>query len=140
MANEQNLKPFKPGNLANPNGRPKKFVSFVIDELKQAGYENVKRSQIVDIYELLLSLPQHKLVEMGSDDNCPMIYRIIAKEMLGRRGFDVIEKMIDRAQGRALDVNANLNIDADAGFSELVRMMKEDIDETNKEDEENIGT
>jgi hypothetical protein len=34
MANEQNLKPFKKGEVANPNGRPRKYVST----LKALGY------------------------------------------------------------------------------------------------------
>jgi len=35
MANEQNLKPFKKGEVANPNGRPRKYVSL----LKEQGYK-----------------------------------------------------------------------------------------------------
>ena len=41
MANEQNLKPFKKGEVANPNGRPKKYVTL----LKESGY---KLSEIND--------------------------------------------------------------------------------------------
>ena len=99
MANEQNLVPFKKGVVTNPNGRPKKFVSAVLDELKAEGYENIKRSQIVDVYETLLVLPENKLKDIVSGEQ-PMIYRIIAKEMLSKRGFDVIEKMLDRTQGK----------------------------------------
>ena len=34
MANEQNLKPFKKGEVHNPNGRPKKFTTL----MKENGY------------------------------------------------------------------------------------------------------
>jgi hypothetical protein len=95
-----NLKPQKAGEPGhNPYGRPKKFVSAVLEELKEAGYKNVTRSQISDIYEVLLALPREELVIMGSSDEYPMIYRIIAKAMLGNKGFEVIEKMLNRSQG-----------------------------------------
>ena len=93
---------FKPGETGNPNGRPKKFVGVVLEELKKEGYENIKRSQIVDVYETLLVLPENKLKEIVSGEQ-PMIYRIIAKEMLSKRGFDVIEKMLDRTQGKPVN-------------------------------------
>ncbi len=35
MANEQNLRPAKKGEVRNPNGRPRKFVSA----LKEQGYK-----------------------------------------------------------------------------------------------------
>lgn len=101
MANEQNLKPFeKDDERINREGRPKKFVSQVLADLKEKGYENVSRSQIVDIYETLLALSEDELLELGNDKEQPMIYRIIARAMLSKRGFDIIERMVDRAQGR----------------------------------------
>jgi hypothetical protein len=110
MANEQNIIPhqFKKGEVANPNGRPKKFVSAVLTQLKEAGYDNIKRSQIVDVYETLLVLPKEELVSIGQDDSQPMIFRIIAKAMLSNKGFEIIERMIERTQGKpkqTTDVN-----------------------------------
>lgn len=102
MANEQNLKPFKKGNDPRRvgNGRPRKFVSFVLEELRKQGYENIRKGQIVDIYETFLALPEELIDELISDKKVPMIYRIVGKEMLSKRGFDVIERMIDRTQGK----------------------------------------
>ena len=136
MANEQNLTPFKPGNNANPNGRPKKFVSAVLDELKAEGYENIKRSQIVDVYETLLVLPESKLRDIVSGEQ-PMIYRIIAKEMLSKRGFDVIERMLDRTQGKptqALDLSGGVEIKPG-----LTKEQEDKIDEFDRLESERIA-
>jgi len=49
MANEQNLTPFKKGEVANPNGRPKKYVTL----LKEQGY---KLAEINDTIQAMLSM------------------------------------------------------------------------------------
>ena len=70
------------GEIKNPNGRPKKFVGAVLDELKKQGFGNITRRNVVDIYETLLSLPRDGLVDIASGKQYPMIYRIVAKDML----------------------------------------------------------
>jgi len=103
----ENLKPAKKGEVRNPDGRPKKMVSVVLDTLKKNGYSNIKRSQVVDIYEILLTLPEPVIKGMVADLEMPMIYRIVAKEMLSKKGFDIIEKMINRVHGMP-KINAHL--------------------------------
>ena len=102
MPNPENIKPheFKKGQSGNPNGRPKKFVSAVLGELKKEGYTNITRRQVIDIYETLVTLPESKLKEIMGDLTLPIIYRKVAKEILSNRGFDVIERMLDRTQGK----------------------------------------
>ena len=94
-------KPFKKGQSGNPKGRPKKMVSKILDQLREQG-EQVTRNMIKNIYQVFLSLPQKKLSEISKDKTYPMMYRILAGEMLGDRAFDIMEKMIDRANGKAL--------------------------------------
>ena len=48
MANNHNLKPAQKGEVRNPNGRPRKFVSL----LKEQGY---KLSEVNDAIQVLLS-------------------------------------------------------------------------------------
>lgn len=102
MANQENIEPhkFKQGQSGNPDGRPKKFVSHILQEIKDAGYQPVTKSQIKDIYENMLSLPDNELTKLGTDKETPMIYRIIARNMMSPKGFDIIEKMLDRTQGK----------------------------------------
>ncbi len=54
MANEQNLTPFKKGEVANPNGRPKKYVTL----LKEQGY---KLAEINDTIQAMLSMDLDEL-------------------------------------------------------------------------------
>ena len=93
---------FKPGQSGNPKGRPKKFVTKVLTELQNEKGEKVSRQNIVDIYQVMLSLTKDDLVDLAKDDEKPFIYRIVAKEMLSKRGFDVIETMLNRANGKPM--------------------------------------
>lgn len=92
-------KVWKEGESGNPNGRPKKLVSKVLDELKEEG-EQVSKSQVFDIYQIMISLTIPKLKEVAGDESKPALYRILAKEILGKKGFEAIEKMLDRANGK----------------------------------------
>lgn len=49
----------------------------------------------------MLQLPEDVLKKMMKDAKQPMIIRILAKNMLGGKGFDIIEKMLDRGIGKA---------------------------------------
>jgi hypothetical protein len=48
----------------------------------------------------LLNIEESKLKEMLADSKQPMLIRIIIKNMLGGKGFDIIEKMLDRSIGK----------------------------------------
>lgn len=93
----------KPGEVRNPDGRPKKFVHTVLDDLKKEGYEGIKKTQVEDVYKNMISLSEDKLKEIGLDKEMPMIFRIVAKAILTERGFEVVERMLDRAHGKAKD-------------------------------------
>lgn len=87
------------GNI-NKKGRPK-LLRHVIDELKTKGYEPVTSEHVKSIYETLLNINQEQLADVIKDEKQPMITRIIGKALASGRGFEVIETMIDRAQGKA---------------------------------------
>ena len=94
---------FKKGTSGNPKGRPKKFVSQVLSELLKKG-EKVTKNTIVDIYQVMISLTKDDLLSIAKDERKPFIYRVVAKEMLGKRGFDVIEIMLNRANGKPTEI------------------------------------
>jgi hypothetical protein len=116
MAFPHDGKKYQNGQTGNPNGRPKKLVSSLIFQLKEEGYERVTAGQVREAYEILINLDQLKIVELGNDKEQPMFVRIIAKAILDKKGFEIIEKMLDRAHGKPKNENSesdreiNINI------------------------------
>lgn len=90
---------FKKGNKMG-KGRPRKLVSSVLEEIKASGVEAVTASQIKEVYEHIINLTQDELTAITNDKAQPMLLRIVAKNVLGGKGFEIIEKMLDRAQGK----------------------------------------
>ena len=100
-----------PQNI-NRKGRPRLLTSIIAD-LKKEGYERVDATQVQEAYEILLQLPQGKIVEYLNSVETPMFMRVVAKAMLSSKGVDMIEKMIDRAHGKAIvkaDVKVETNV------------------------------
>lgn len=95
------LKQAEKGDVLNPKGRPKKTIGALLDKLKDAGYKPAKPQDIVDTYEHLMTLDEAELKKAVEDKTQPMLVRIVGKAMLSGKGYDVIERMIDRAHGRS---------------------------------------
>lgn len=94
-------KPFvKNDPRINRKGRPRRLVSNIIEELKEKGVERVSQTDVKDTFLMLINLEISELESMVNDKDQPVLVRIVGKEMLGGKGFDVIEKMLDRAMGK----------------------------------------
>ena len=87
---------FKPWKSWNLNWRPKKWIALVNTELKEKWYEPATKQDIEVNYMSMLQLSQEELVNMWNDKTKPMLIRILAKNMLWWKWFDIIEKMLDR--------------------------------------------
>lgn len=70
-------------------------------QLKEQGYEPATKTHIESLYMVLLNLPEDKLQEMTKDKSQPMIIQIIINNILWGKGFEIIEKMLDRAIWKA---------------------------------------
>ena len=102
MANAQNLKEnWQKGQSGNPNGRPRLTLKAVIEDLKAQGYEQATPADVSAMYSYLITLPQDKITELAKNDAQPMAVRICCKAILDKKGFDYIERMLDRAHGKA---------------------------------------
>ena len=101
LDNLKNAKGFdkNPQNI-NRHGRPRRLVSLIIYELKEQGIESVKPNQIIDVFEMLFNLESKEIAEIANNDKNPYFIRRVAKEMLSGKGFDIIERMIDRVHGK----------------------------------------
>jgi len=92
---------FKPGESGNPNGRPKKLVANINAELKADGYHRITNVEVMSALETLVNLDEEKLKDIASGKDHPMLFRIAAKELLGKNGAQYMETIIDRAFGKA---------------------------------------
>lgn len=95
MANEQNLKPFKKGEIANPNGRPKKYVSL----LKESGY---KLSEINDTIQAMMAMDMDELKSVWDNKHATILEKTIANAMmtsLKKGSLYSLETLLSRAFG-----------------------------------------
>ncbi len=85
-----------PQNI-NRKWRPKKWVALINEELESKWYEPARKQDIEINYMHLVNLNEKELKALLADEKQPMIVRIIIKNMLSGKWFDIIEKMLDRA-------------------------------------------
>jgi poly-beta-hydroxyalkanoate depolymerase len=96
MANEQNLKPFKKGEVANPNGRPRKYVSI----LKDAGY---KLSEINDTIQVMMQMTIDELAEVFKNPQSTILEKTIAnamKKSLEKGSLYSLDTLLTRVYGK----------------------------------------
>ena len=100
MANEQNLKPFPKGNNANPNGRPKKYVSL----LKESGY---KLSEINDTIQAMMAMDMDELKSVWDNKHATILEKTIANAMmtsLKKGSLYSLETLLSRAFGNPIQM------------------------------------
>jgi hypothetical protein len=103
MPNPENIEPYKmkKGETLNPNGRPRKLISGTIKQLKEQGVKEATATEIKGVYLMLVNLSKESLMEVQNDKDQPILVHIVAKAILQDKGFDIIERMLDRSIGRA---------------------------------------
>jgi len=89
-----------PQNI-NRTGANRKSIASVNLELEKKGYKAANKKDIVDCYLRLMNIDLPKLTEMVKDEKQPAMVRIVGKAILSGKGFDIIEKMLDRGIGKA---------------------------------------
>ena len=91
-----------PENI-NRKGRPPKLISHINKELEAEGFTAAKVDEITTAYLTLINLPISRITEIANikNDEYPILYKLVAKEIIGKRGADMLEKLLDRGIGRA---------------------------------------
>lgn len=98
-------KGWKKGVSGNPNGQPRKswLVHNVNSMLEKEGYEPVNNADLIRCQKMLLNLPMDKLqtIAINEENEFPTLYQIFAKALLSENAPELLEKLLDRAYGRA---------------------------------------
>ena len=102
LSGKDNVNGFQknPQNI-NRNGRPRKMIADVIAELEKQGIKAATKPDIQDIYMRLINIEIPELEKIVKDVEQPVLVRIVGKNILSGKGFDIIEKMLDRSIGKA---------------------------------------
>ena len=102
LSGKDNVNGFQknPQNI-NRNGRPRKMIAVVIAELEKQGIKAATKPDIQDIYMRLINIEIPELEQIVKDTAQPVLVRIVGKNILSGKGFDIIEKMLDRSIGKA---------------------------------------
>ena len=96
MANEHNLIPAKKGEIRNPNGRPRKYVSL----LKEQGY---KVSEINDTIQAMMSMDLEELKSVWDNPKATVLEKTIAAAMrksLEKGSLYSLETLLTRVYGK----------------------------------------
>lgn len=94
------MPPWKKGQSGNPKGRKPLSIKQTIRDLKKEGYQEPTQDDIAKMYKYMLTLDEPRIKEIVADKSQPMLNRIVGKNILGGKGFDIMERMIDRAIGK----------------------------------------
>jgi hypothetical protein len=120
------------GETANPNGRPRKTISSVNKELEEQGIKPTTANEIKDIYLRLVNMEMTELKALVENQKQPALIRIVGKKILSEKGFDIIEKMLDRSLGKP-------NQSIDIGLTEDARKEIQSLFPTKEEINATIG-
>lgn len=96
MANEQNLIPVQKGEIRNPNGRPRKYVSL----LKEQGY---KVSEVNDCIQVIMSMTLDELKTVWDNPTATILEKTIAaavKKSIEKGSLYSIETLLSRVYGQ----------------------------------------
>jgi len=89
----------RPQNI-NKTGANRKTVSSVNLELEKVGATEASKKDITSCYLRLIQLSIPELEAKIKDSQQPALVRIVGKAILSGKGFDVIEKVLDRGIGK----------------------------------------
>lgn len=96
---------FSKTNQPKTQGRKRKLISTISEDLKKEGFEEASPENIKRLYETFLNLTEEKLRELFADTEQPILVKILVKSVLSDRAFEVVETIIDRAHGKSIQVS-----------------------------------
>ncbi len=89
--------PWAQGQSGNIKGRPRLLIKEVRRLLEEAGIPPATAGDIRAVYMQLINLTVTELTKLAKDNEAPVFTRVVAKAILGGKGFEVIESMLNRS-------------------------------------------
>ena len=122
MANNHNLIPIKKGEVRNPTGRPRKYVS----ELREQGY---RVSEVNDAIQVLMSMTLEELKDVYTNSKATVLEKTIAgaiRKSIEKGSLYSIETLLTRCFGKPKE---QMDLNASGGFK--IEVTYKDADDTN---------
>ena len=91
----------RPENI-NRTGANRRLISTVNAELEERGYTEASKAEILSCYLRLIQLSMDELEAISKDKKEPGLVHVVAKAIVSGKGFEVIEKMLDRTIQKAV--------------------------------------
>jgi len=108
-----------PQNI-NRTGANRRTIGKVNKELEDSGITEATPNEIKSCYLRLINNTIPELTKLIKDETQPALVRIVGKAIIQGKGLDIIEKVLDRAIGKAVqqieqtntdNINITLNLD-----------------------------
>ena len=91
----------RPENI-NRTGANRRLISTVNAELEERGYTEASKAEILSCYLRLIQLSMDELEAISKDKKENGLVYVVAKAIVSGKGFEVIEKMLDRTIQKAV--------------------------------------
>lgn len=97
----KNLVPFEKGVCPNPKGRPKKFITAILEEMHgENGEHKVSRAEVYDLLLAMAFMETSELEALEKSKESPTIVKITAKALKGKNAYFVLRDTLDRLFGK----------------------------------------
>lgn len=73
------------------------LINEIRQNLKAAGIPPATATDIRAVYRQMINMTISELKAMGKDEDAPAFTRVVAAAILSRKGFEVIESMLNRS-------------------------------------------
>ena len=93
-------------NIPSNRGRKARVFSQLAKEWKERGIEQATPEAVKEAFQYVLALHLLDVKDISGKvedetNDMPMVVRLAAKELLGKKSLDILREMLDRAHGRS---------------------------------------